>query len=295
MAARTVTNILRTSLGPKGMDKMLVSPDGDVTITNDVRAAPRRRDPRRAAPRRAAPSCATRARATLPHPRTTPRPRPRCAIARARASSPAGRDDPAQDAGGAPDRQAHRRALGVAGRRDRRRHDGRRGAGGRAARAGGEAARPRHPPGAHRRGLRAGLRAVREAPGHHRAEGGVQRARQRRAAGADGDDDALVQDRQHAQAQDGRDRRARRAERGGPGAARRELRPHQGRGQGRRQDGGHGARQGEGSERAPGPARRQTRPVYATALSHKRSHTARSARTHSRRASCSTRTGATRR
>lgn len=35
LAARAVTNILRTSLGPKGMDKMLVSPDGDVTITND--------------------------------------------------------------------------------------------------------------------------------------------------------------------------------------------------------------------------------------------------------------------
>lgn len=35
MAARAVTGILRTSLGPKGMDKMLVSPDGDVTITND--------------------------------------------------------------------------------------------------------------------------------------------------------------------------------------------------------------------------------------------------------------------
>lgn len=35
LAARTVTNLLRTSLGPKGMDKMLVSPDGDVTITND--------------------------------------------------------------------------------------------------------------------------------------------------------------------------------------------------------------------------------------------------------------------
>merc|ERR1712022_55296 len=34
-AARNVANILRTSLGPKGMDKMLVSPDGDVTITND--------------------------------------------------------------------------------------------------------------------------------------------------------------------------------------------------------------------------------------------------------------------
>eukprot|EP00744_Colponema_vietnamica_P000456 GILI01000823.1.p1 GENE.GILI01000823.1~~GILI01000823.1.p1 ORF type:complete len:553 (+),score=183.87 GILI01000823.1:51-1661(+) len=34
-AARTVANILRTSLGPKGMDKMLVSPDGDVVVTND--------------------------------------------------------------------------------------------------------------------------------------------------------------------------------------------------------------------------------------------------------------------
>eukprot|EP01118_Nematostelium_gracile_P015646 TRINITY_DN6306_c0_g1_i1.p1 TRINITY_DN6306_c0_g1~~TRINITY_DN6306_c0_g1_i1.p1 ORF type:complete len:539 (+),score=181.12 TRINITY_DN6306_c0_g1_i1:41-1657(+) len=35
LAARTVANILKTSLGPKGMDKMLVSPDGDVTVTND--------------------------------------------------------------------------------------------------------------------------------------------------------------------------------------------------------------------------------------------------------------------
>lgn len=35
LAAKTVTSILRTSLGPKGMDKMLVSPDGDVTVTND--------------------------------------------------------------------------------------------------------------------------------------------------------------------------------------------------------------------------------------------------------------------
>merc|ERR1712159_362549 len=34
-AARQVAASLRTSLGPKGMDKMLVSPDGDVTITND--------------------------------------------------------------------------------------------------------------------------------------------------------------------------------------------------------------------------------------------------------------------
>ena len=35
LAARAVANTLRTSLGPRGLDKMLVSPDGDVTITND--------------------------------------------------------------------------------------------------------------------------------------------------------------------------------------------------------------------------------------------------------------------
>lgn len=35
VAAKAVANIMRTSLGPKGMDKMLISPDGDVTITND--------------------------------------------------------------------------------------------------------------------------------------------------------------------------------------------------------------------------------------------------------------------
>jgi len=35
LAAKSVANILKTSLGPKGLDKMMVSPDGDVTITND--------------------------------------------------------------------------------------------------------------------------------------------------------------------------------------------------------------------------------------------------------------------
>merc|ERR1719217_767808 len=35
LAAKTVASLLKTSLGPKGMDKMLVSPDGQVTITND--------------------------------------------------------------------------------------------------------------------------------------------------------------------------------------------------------------------------------------------------------------------
>lgn len=34
-AAKSVANILRTSLGPKGLDKLMVSPDGDVTVTND--------------------------------------------------------------------------------------------------------------------------------------------------------------------------------------------------------------------------------------------------------------------
>ncbi len=34
-AAKTIAEIVRTSLGPRGMDKMLVDPLGDVTITND--------------------------------------------------------------------------------------------------------------------------------------------------------------------------------------------------------------------------------------------------------------------
>ncbi|KAK7092558.1 T-complex protein 1 subunit epsilon-like [Littorina saxatilis] len=35
LAAKSVANILKTSLGPKGLDKMMVSPDGDITVTND--------------------------------------------------------------------------------------------------------------------------------------------------------------------------------------------------------------------------------------------------------------------
>ncbi|KAE9414692.1 hypothetical protein Angca_006636, partial [Angiostrongylus cantonensis] len=35
LAARAVANTLRTSFGPRGLDKMLVSSDGEVTITND--------------------------------------------------------------------------------------------------------------------------------------------------------------------------------------------------------------------------------------------------------------------
>merc|ERR1712211_69020 len=35
IAAKAVSQILKTSLGPKGLDKLMVSPDNDVTITND--------------------------------------------------------------------------------------------------------------------------------------------------------------------------------------------------------------------------------------------------------------------
>ena len=34
-AARTISNTLRSSMGPKGMDKMLQSADGQITVTND--------------------------------------------------------------------------------------------------------------------------------------------------------------------------------------------------------------------------------------------------------------------
>ena len=35
LSARTVANIVKTSLGPRGLDKILISPDGDITVTND--------------------------------------------------------------------------------------------------------------------------------------------------------------------------------------------------------------------------------------------------------------------
>ncbi|MEM3091094.1 MAG: TCP-1/cpn60 chaperonin family protein, partial [Candidatus Pacearchaeota archaeon] len=35
LAARMVADIVKTTLGPKGMDKMLVSPSGEITVTND--------------------------------------------------------------------------------------------------------------------------------------------------------------------------------------------------------------------------------------------------------------------
>ncbi|BFZ56512.1 T-complex protein 1 subunit epsilon [Savitreella phatthalungensis] len=34
-ATKAVTSVIRTSLGPRGLDKILISPDGDITITND--------------------------------------------------------------------------------------------------------------------------------------------------------------------------------------------------------------------------------------------------------------------
>lgn len=35
IAAKIVAETLRTSLGPKGMDKMIKGPDGQVLVTND--------------------------------------------------------------------------------------------------------------------------------------------------------------------------------------------------------------------------------------------------------------------
>jgi len=35
MAAKSIATTLKSSLGPKGLDKMMISPDGEVTITND--------------------------------------------------------------------------------------------------------------------------------------------------------------------------------------------------------------------------------------------------------------------
>ncbi|MEK6856156.1 MAG: TCP-1/cpn60 chaperonin family protein, partial [Nanoarchaeota archaeon] len=35
LAARVVADIVKTTLGPKGMDKMLVDSSGNITVTND--------------------------------------------------------------------------------------------------------------------------------------------------------------------------------------------------------------------------------------------------------------------
>src|ERR1700761_5926346 len=37
VAAKTVASIVKTSLGPRGLDKILISPDGDIQISNDGR------------------------------------------------------------------------------------------------------------------------------------------------------------------------------------------------------------------------------------------------------------------
>ncbi|GAI69952.1 unnamed protein product [marine sediment metagenome] len=35
LAAKMVAEVVKTTLGPKGMDKMLVSPTNDIIVTND--------------------------------------------------------------------------------------------------------------------------------------------------------------------------------------------------------------------------------------------------------------------
>lgn len=34
-AGLAISKLLKSSLGPKGMDKMIISPDGDTMVTND--------------------------------------------------------------------------------------------------------------------------------------------------------------------------------------------------------------------------------------------------------------------
>merc|ERR1712039_623337 len=35
LAAKAIAESIRSSMGPRGMDKMVISPDGDVLVTND--------------------------------------------------------------------------------------------------------------------------------------------------------------------------------------------------------------------------------------------------------------------
>lgn len=35
LAAKSIASTLRSSLGPKGLDKLIVSPDQEITVTND--------------------------------------------------------------------------------------------------------------------------------------------------------------------------------------------------------------------------------------------------------------------
>jgi chaperonin GroEL (HSP60 family) len=37
MAAKSVARLMRSSMGPKGMDKMMQSPDGDILISGHCR------------------------------------------------------------------------------------------------------------------------------------------------------------------------------------------------------------------------------------------------------------------
>jgi hypothetical protein len=134
LAAKTVARTLRSSLGPKGMDKMLQSPDGDVTISCGARGFCgwvggggrfSFASASAAAMRRLIDACTPPAQQLTPHPIPhTPHP------PSLRAHSQRRRHHPGADGCGEPDRPAARRAVQEPGPRDRRRHDRGRGAGG---------------------------------------------------------------------------------------------------------------------------------------------------------------------
>jgi hypothetical protein len=64
-AAKAVSRVLRTSLGPKGMDKLLQGPDGDIVISECQGRAAGAGRPRAAPP---APPAAQQSRRVLPCP-----------------------------------------------------------------------------------------------------------------------------------------------------------------------------------------------------------------------------------
>ena len=102
LAAKTVAKVLRSSLGPKGMDKMLQSPDGDVTISELARKGPARIPPCGIPEARGTPS-----RRLTFYDRTPPLPAPPFSQRR--------RDHPGADGGGAPNRQAAGGAIAQPG------------------------------------------------------------------------------------------------------------------------------------------------------------------------------------
>jgi chaperonin GroEL (HSP60 family) len=61
-AAQVIAEVLKTTLGPRGMDKMLIDSLGDITITNDGATVLDEIDPSPTT----APPCSTRSMSSIP-------------------------------------------------------------------------------------------------------------------------------------------------------------------------------------------------------------------------------------